>query len=415
MLISEFIKFTAGGLQTATFTQIRATLVERYRSIYGTDIDLSTGTADGEFVNETALIINNLVQAMSILYSNLDVRTASGTYLDALCALSNVTRKPATRSNASLLVTNTSQVNLTLNDTEFYDQAGTTWNYNGSITLIPNEAQEITVVCSELGQVQAPIGWIVGSVENLPITVVQENAANVGSEEETDVELRARRNQSSGAAGTTVLASLVGALFNLSGVEDVKIYNNNTDSDISAKDTTTVSPHSIYVAIRKQEGVTISEESIGTIIYEKLTPGIGTNESDCASANGTHKNYTYVVKLLGAEIEITQPIVYWKECKGIAPQITIQLNPTTYFSSDNISNIVGPDLIEYLNKLEIGTDLTQSAILIETISLDPLFKGKPTYTVGTITIASATNPDTYYKYTTATVTENQGVYTLTLT
>lgn len=415
MEVNDFIKFTANGLQIANFTQIRAALIVNYKSIFGTDIDLSTGTADGEFVNETALIINNICQAMQILYSNLDVRTANSTYLDALCALSNVTRRPATYSNASLQITNTSNSSLTLTNPSFVDQAGTEWSYNGEITLASNETQEITVVCTEAGSIQAPTGWIIETVETLPIDVVQSQPANVGLERETDNELRAKRNQSSGAAGTTVLASLVGALYNLSGVRDVKIYNNNTDSNISAKDTTTVGPHSIYVAIRKEEGVTIKDEAIGTIIYEKLTPGISTNASTAASANGTAKDYIYVVKILGAEISLSQQHVYWKECKGIAPQITIQLNPTTYFSSDNIRDNVGPALMEYLNKLEIGTDLTQNAILVETISLDPLFRGKPTYTVGTITISSATNPDTYYKYTTATVTENQGVYTLTLT
>ena len=57
--IDEFIKLTNAGLKIATFTQVRAALIDRYKSIYGSDIDLSTGSADGIFVNDLALIINN--------------------------------------------------------------------------------------------------------------------------------------------------------------------------------------------------------------------------------------------------------------------------------------------------------------------------------------------------------------------
>ena len=58
--IDEIIKLTNAGLKIATFTQIRAALIDRYKSIYGSDIDLSTGSADGIFVNDLALIINNI-------------------------------------------------------------------------------------------------------------------------------------------------------------------------------------------------------------------------------------------------------------------------------------------------------------------------------------------------------------------
>ena len=99
MEISNFVSFTAGGLQTATFVEVREALIARYKEVYGNDIDLSTGSADGIFVNDLSLIINNILLTMQTLYSNLDVRTATGTYLDKLCALANVSIKPATYSS----------------------------------------------------------------------------------------------------------------------------------------------------------------------------------------------------------------------------------------------------------------------------------------------------------------------------
>ena len=73
--------------------------------------------------------------------------------------------------------------------------------------------------------------------------MVQEKDADIGSPEESDTELRARRNQSGGAAGVTVLESLLGALLNVVGIEDVKIYNNNTNAATTSADETTVDAH----------------------------------------------------------------------------------------------------------------------------------------------------------------------------
>ena len=141
--ITDFIKITSAGVQIANFPQIRAALIERYKSVYGDDIDLSTASADGIFVNDLALIINNICMSIQTFYGNMDVDNASGIYLDNLCKLSNITRKPATYSNASLTLTNENnfEVDVT-NGMIFVDKSGTEWTYNGpTITLAKNAAE----------------------------------------------------------------------------------------------------------------------------------------------------------------------------------------------------------------------------------------------------------------------------------
>ena len=161
MNISNFITFTAGGLQIASFVEIREALIARYKEVYGTDIDLSTGTADGVFVNDLALIINNILLTMETLYSNLDVRTATGTYLDTLCALANVTRKPATYSSTYLKVTNTAQAPTgLLNDLTFVDKSGVEWVAAEPVEIGAGETKSILAVCTEAGSVSAPAGWV---------------------------------------------------------------------------------------------------------------------------------------------------------------------------------------------------------------------------------------------------------------
>ena len=61
-------------------------------------------------------------------------------------------------------------------------------------------------------------------MENTNTNVVQNEDAIIGENVESDSNLRARRAQSTGADGITVLESLVGSLLGLSGIKDAKVY-----------------------------------------------------------------------------------------------------------------------------------------------------------------------------------------------
>ena len=414
--IANLIQYTAVGVRVATFAEIRNAVIERYKSVYGSDIDLSTATADGVFVNDLSLIISNILQGVQNIYANLDVNTATGVYLDALCALSNVTRRPATASNVSVKVTNTGTETVKLDYLLCVDGAGVEWKYNGAVEIAASETKAYTLTCTIIGAVEAPAGWITQTVELLPLTIEQTEAANVGAEIESDAELRARRAQSSGAAGTTVLESLVGALRGIAGIDDVYIYNNNTDAAMTSNDGTTIDPHSVYIIVRQEAGLTIDAEQIGTIIHEKLTPGI----HSCASSgtNGIAKSYDYYVRVFDKSIMDSVQTVYWKQATPIAPRIEITITPYNYFDVSEFAAIA-QGVIAYLNALSIRTAIDKNQLLVETMQADPRYKGAPTYTVSYIDVTDSAwygkNPDTYYNYTNYAYLKNDdGTYFLIL-
>lgn len=415
--ITDFIKITNGGIKIADFVQVREALITRYKNTYGSDIDVSTASADGVFINNLALIINNILQSFKTLYANLDVNTASGIYLDNLCALSNITRKPATYSTASLTVTNTNDSQFTADRLIFVDKAGTEWIYNNPITLAPSgtegDAQSILVTCSQIGAVEAEAGWIDKTLEVTYLDVVQEANANVGENQESDANLRARRAQSSGANGTTVLDSIVGALLEISGIRDVKIYNNNTSEIQTAQDGTSISAHSIYVITRYNEGITVDDATVGSLIYDKLTPGILTSQTNSQDTD-VNRHYDYIPSVSGQQLTPFQQRVYWKKAKPINPTITININTFPYFNESEVNEIAN-DLFDYLNNLPISTDITAQNILIESAYADPKFLGQPTYYVTSVAIAGAVsgtykNEDTYYRY--SKVEYTNGIITL---
>lgn len=426
--IGNFVRLASAGMEVAEFVDVRDAIIKRYKEVYGSDIDLSTASADGVFVNDMALIINNILQVMKSLYSNLNVDTASGIYLDALCRLANVNRMGATKSTASIIITSllTTGDPVTFGDTDengnvtnqitFVDKSGTEWVGDVSVTLGPGESAEVKVTCTESGPIDAPAGWIAQTLLVMNLKVEQIEDAVRGSNEESDTELRQRRAQSSGANGISVLESLVGALLEVTGIDDVSIYNNNTLENATAKDGTTIAPHNMYIIVRQQNGLNIADATIGDLIYTKLTPGIKTTASTATSTNGTAKSYEFIPQMLGVTINYLNQFVYWKKAVAIKPTITAKIKPTQYFTENEFA-MIAQEVYNYANNIKLGDSIDADQIFIAILEADPEFKGQRTYTVSVsnVSVASTDNPDTYYEYSTFSFNkETDGTYTLTI-
>lgn len=406
--VNSLIQLTSTGLDVADYPTIKRAILKKYQEIYGSDIDISDATADGVFVETLSLMIFNILQNVKFLYSNLDIRTASGTFLESLCALTGVYRKEATKSRAQLELTNLDSNSITIggdNQLEFIDQSGITWSTNvslkDSITIESNKTLLVDVYCNEVGPISAPVGWINQLIDNVySLTINQINSAVKGSYKETDGELRSRRNEIISSQGLSVLSSLRGALFNISGIEDVVIYNNPEITNATSLDDTTIKPKSIYVVLRKKDNVQISDSKIGSTIYEKLTPGINTSEFDGQSNTGESKMHNYLqTSYLGEGSESVK--VYWKEAKGINEGLSIEISykPGRYFSTidDNTLITMRDTLQQYLNNLSINKEFTTYDLISLLNDEDSLFNNEKTYNV--IDVKLASNENTPFKST----------------
>lgn len=445
-LFNSLVRFSDAGMTVATYSEIKTALVSRYKEIYGDDIDISPATADGQYIEMICLIINNALQSLQLLYGNLDVNTAQGKFLDILASLTNVVRKEGTHSMASIKValTQYSKATLTVgpswtqSDVEeinFADKNGVIWTFRPETQYsftVGGDAQTITIYCDEIGPVSAPVGWINETVDgSIIMSVVQETQAELGSYKEADYELRARRNQSLGLSGQTVLQSLVGALLSIEGIDDVKIYNNdNATSTMTAKDGTQVLLHNVYAVIRKKPLANISDDLVGSTLYEKMTPGVhftkpkpvddpvqDTDDTSYQAINGEGKNYTYVQYYQGQPVAQGYPqVVSWKYASSVNPIISISIKPLPT-SAENLHDFdvdgfrptlqkIVDRVVDYMNNLSLSTDAEASLISMQAQLADPLFRGMPTYMItgADINVAESdwqntyVNRDAYYKY-----------------
>ena len=407
--IATLVSFTRNGVVVATYQEIRQVLTDTFKNIYGRDIDLSSASADGVYVETLCLMISNILQSFKQYYAQLDVRTASGVYLENLCALSNIRRKDATYSTCSVTLTlsNTETQPYVTKEISLADKNGNVWtcSSDSDMTFQPGVSQSLIFTCEEIGPISAPIGWIDKTVNTEKSFTIQQNRdAIIGSYAESDSELRARRNASLGSTGATVLETMVGTLYQLGPILDVKIYNNDTDKSITALDGTTVQVHDIYVIIKKQQNVDIADSKIASAIYEKLTPGIRTTNS--SGNNGVAKTYVYKQSPDGTplESEVIQN-VYWKEATPVKPKCVITISTTSNYGSanDKTSKQIAAKVIQYLNGIKLSGQVNVNKLWNVVTYADPKFRGEETYSIDSITFNNGTSiynlPDTYFNYT----------------
>lgn len=401
------ITFNANGVVIADYQQVRATLVEQFKNIYGSDIDLSTSSADGIYIETLSLIINNILQTVKSMYANLDTRTATGQFLDMLCALTNVMRKPATKSTVYVTVEglSTNETFLVGNQLVLLDKNGTTWTCE---PFAADENGEATVLakCDEFGPVRAEVGWLYTTVQMLAgVTITMQSEAIPGTWKESDAQLRARRDSVLSMRSTSVLEGIVASLLNVSGILDVQIYNNDTLAAITAKDGTSIPKNAIYIALRKNPNIAIANSVLGSIIYEKKTPGVHTTETTSLT-NGAVKSYNYPTSL-----SITQEVT-WKECTPINPAIRIEVTPKNYFvsgsTSNSTGNVIAKKVMDYLNNLRVSQDIDFLELQSVVLFADPKYRGVSTYSLADLKInalaKSFTNPDTYFSYSNVVIT-----------
>lgn len=439
---TKIIQFNGGTLRVATFVEIRDALVRRYKEIYGNDIDTSTASADGQYINEIALIINNMANTFAYAYDQLDPSVATGKYLDILCSYNNVQRINQSASQAELYIFNSAPAgspDIVPEFLLFSDRSGQTWKWiNGKRTdgtfLTTFPAQKATLIqeveCEYLGAIQAQgarfidsngnptddieendwnrecPGWIYQLVDASSLKVWQYQNAIVGNEEETDDALRSRRYQLLGNQSVSVLEGLHGSLLNISGIQDVFIINNPTGEDkpLSAPvdDTTEVLAHSIYIALRYKDGVNMDKSMLGKLIYNKLTPGIGTTPFGYNSSYDPEDPPTgsesYVIQRT-SQISYT---VYWKKCQPYKPQIVIIMTcnsnydyPDTLTSHTAVTNVeknIVKNLQSHINEISIDSYMQATQLLNVVQQSDRQKDGVSTFFVksGTIGNTAAT-------------------------
>ena len=288
MIINE------NGIQLDSFSTIFDDLVVGFKAIYGEDINLDQNTSDGQQIGIYANTTYDLQSLIARIYNSFDPDFAEGHELDKILKLIASTRLPASKSVVDVSITVSDNVALDENYT-VKDDNGQEWVIANPQTLTTGTTT-ISFNAVDWGVIGATIGSI-----TTPVTILTEvtsltnpTAAVEGRDEETDIELRKRRNKLLGYRATSLISSIIGKILNLENVADCIVYENKTDVYDAVRD---IDAHTIWIIVDGGEVAQIAQiiatdKSIGCGLKGSVT---ATYQEDFLRSNGTTRIHYHEV------------------------------------------------------------------------------------------------------------------------
>lgn len=282
---------TALGLTTQTLAEILAELENGadgfpgLRAIYGADINLDPNTPDGQLLHLFAQGKIDVLEFLTQIYNSFDPDQAIGRVLDQRCALNGVVRRAGTYTQQAVAVTATQAVTIyglddnPTNPFTVSDSAGNQFYLLETHSFSGAGTTSLAFRAKELGEVLTTPNTVTQIVTvTLGITTVNNPSAAsvVGTNEESDAELRLRRMRSVSLPSKGYLDGLYGALLAVDGVEHVLILENITN----ATDGNGVPGHSIWVVVRGGANAAVAQA-----IYLKRNAGCGMKGSVSVNIN----------------------------------------------------------------------------------------------------------------------------------
>jgi uncharacterized phage protein gp47/JayE len=387
-------EFTNTGIVVQTYQEIYDELVAGYQAIYGVDINVAPDSPDGQRIGIEAQARLDLQTFALALYNAFDPDIAAGLSLNRIIKLAGITRRAATRSQVDVSVTTDRALTLP-DDYTVQDDLGQSWITLEEVVIASATTQTVTLFAQEFGALEADPATV-----TQPVTVVlgvtavtNAAAATVGVDEETDQELRERRNLSLETPTSSGTGRMFTALGSVANVTDVAVYENDT----TATDSRGIPAHSLWVVI---EGGSV-DDIVETMAKNK-TGGTGTFGDEEGDWTET------VVRPDGTDFEIVHEMKFDRPTEiAVSVRLNVEKKtPSSVIDSDLIKqkiaarrysigeNMLAGDL--YASVLQAGTGFVPSVLEIDRgdgwvddwVEADP--DEKFTIAVGDITVTDIT-------------------------
>lgn len=346
--------FDANGLQVATAAEITGILSAGMQTIYGADINLGSNSPDGQFIGIITQLAVDLRELLVQINTSFDPDEARGVVLDQRCTLNNVTREGGTYTTQPIDIQVNKTVPLPGLDAEFNNPNGTGYTVQDddgnkfilidSITLISGTTTSCSFRAQQIGEVNVPVNTIIN-----PVTIVQgvvsvnnsSAATTVGSEQETDPQLRLRRSRSVALSSNGYLNGLLGYVETLPGVTEAAIYENVTDS----VDDNGIPAHGIWLIVGGGANTDIAQAIYGRKSYGANMKG------DVAVNIETPSGSTFTAKF---DRPVAEPLYI-----RFSLQTTI---PGTEFDEDSIKEYIVSNIIYQIGGYAETSSLTAASV-----------------------------------------------------
>lgn len=339
------------GLHIPTYQDIKDDLVTEAKKIFGEDIYLENDSMDYEYISAIALKMYDTLNSIVYAYNSRSPVTAIGSGLDTVVKINGLKRKAASYSTCVVTLTGIPQT--VIKSGVVQDISGNNWNLPSNIT-IPEEGEiEVSAICTVLGSISALVGDInkIATPQLGWISVTNKVNAVLGQPVETDAQLRARQAVSTALPSQTLLEGTIAGIVSVEGVTRQRVYENDTNDNSETEENPYGLPaHSITAVVEGGLDADIAEQ-----IY--IRKGVG-----CLT-NGTTE-----VQVIN-KYDITTPIRFYRP-SYVDVDITVNIKKYAGYT-DNVVDSIKNNILNYLNKLNIGDNLPTSLLWNSVLIANP--------------------------------------------
>ena len=198
-------------------------------------LNTSEQTPQGQIAVSLAAIINNKNIDLLAMANNLNIDKASGIWLDMLVKIWSLERKPATPTSVNCTITGLAGTTITAGVSQAADTNGNVYVASSNATIGAGGTANVYFHNVEGGAIPCEAGTLTNIITTTSgwDTITNASAGIIGSDVESDADLRKRFKNlvANNASGT--LSGLISSILALDGVLDCAGGENTTGSDIS--------------------------------------------------------------------------------------------------------------------------------------------------------------------------------------
>lgn len=273
---------TSEGYVAPTTAELLDMIRADYEAATGLEIDWEYDVFLGQITAIMATRLGELAEANQAVYDSWDVNNATGLQLGNLALIVGVTRNPATPSTATVTLGGTAGTVVT--EGKVVEGGGADgkarWRLTEDVTIGGGGTVDVLVEAEEPGATLAQATEIDAIVTPVAgwASVTNAAAATPGADEETDAELRLRRQQSLQISGGRSLNAIRANVLEVDGVQAAVVID-NPDFSEQVVQGITMPPCSLAVVVHPTL-TTEQEEEVARVIYDLIAAGIQTVGTD---------------------------------------------------------------------------------------------------------------------------------------
>lgn len=218
------------GFELKRLETILAEMRSDFETTFGENLNTSPESPDGQIIGTVSASLYDLWEIAQGAYNAFNPSAATDVALSNLVQLNGITREEAIASTVTLTLAGSNGTIIPVGTVVSSSDGSVSFTTDASVTIPVG----LTIDVEATATVTGPSIAVAGSVtviEN-PITgwdsVTNNTDAVVGRDEESDSDLRAKRELSVSKPSKGILETILAEVISLTGVEEAFIYENST-------------------------------------------------------------------------------------------------------------------------------------------------------------------------------------------